>query len=155
MGSECCLQAYSRQGSGWYRHVKQSWLCTNSPPPPSSSLSRFCLPLVLASLPTMATGEQILPALQDSWGDFWLFRFFVNAAGYASIVVPGFLLIQYFKRRNYLETGKGRSIPSTSCLLLSSLHPLGQPSSSLTTCFPILLCQVRLKTLAELLLRAV
>ncbi|NXO33756.1 S35B2 protein, partial [Locustella ochotensis] len=72
---------------------------------------RFCLPLVLASLPTMATGEEIAPALQDAWGDFWLFRFFVNAAGYASIVVPGFLLIQYFKRRNYLETGRGICFP--------------------------------------------
>lgn len=79
---------------------------------------------MLASLPTMAAAEEFPPALQDSWGDFWLFRFFVNAAGYASIVVPGFLLIQYFKRRNYLETGKGRSFPSTSCLPVSSPHPI-------------------------------
>lgn len=65
----------------------------------------------------MAAGEEIAPALQDSWGDFWLFRFFVNAAGYASIVVPGFLLIQYFKRRNYLETGRSRSFPSSTCIV--------------------------------------
>lgn len=77
---------------------------------------RFCVPLVLAALPAMAAGEGFPPALQDAWGDFWLFRFFVNAAGYASIVVPGFLLIQYFKRKNYLETGKGSGFPSTSCL---------------------------------------
>lgn len=101
------------------------------------SLCRFCLPLVLASLPTMATGEEIAPALQDSWGDFWLFRFFVNAAGYASIVVPGFLLIQYFKRRNYLETGRSGSFPSTSCIPWSSLLCLCLPHSG----FPNLHCQ--------------
>jgi len=98
----------------------------------------------------MATGEEISPALQDSWGDFWLFRFFVNAAGYASIVVPGFLLIQYFKRRNYLETGKGRSFPSTSCLPVGSLHPIQrrQVISNLP-------CQTRSELLAELHPRAV
>lgn len=87
----------------------------------------------------MAAGEAFPPALQDAWGDFWLFRFFVNAAGYASIVVPGFLLIQYFKRRNYLETGKGSSFPSTSCLPGSSPHLLCHPQSGLAggslTCF--------------------
>lgn len=136
LGAACW---WSRLGGGWRRHAERSWPCTSSPPLTSSSLHRFCLPLVLASLPTMATGEEITPALQGSWGDFWLFRFFVNAAGYASIVVPGFLLIQYFKRRNYLETGKGRSFPSTSCLPVSSPHPLGQPHSVLTGCFPNLL----------------
>lgn len=123
----------SRLGSGYYRHVECSCPCSNSPPPASSSLCRFCFPLVLASLPTMATGEEITPALQDSWGDFWLFRFFVNAAGYASIVVPGFLLIQYFKRRNYLETGRSGSFPSTSCVPWSSLPP---PQSTLLRLFP-------------------
>uniref|UniRef100_A0A8C5N2B2 Adenosine 3'-phospho 5'-phosphosulfate transporter 1 n=1 Tax=Leptobrachium leishanense TaxID=445787 RepID=A0A8C5N2B2_9ANUR len=43
----------------------------------------------------------------DAWGDFWLVRFLVNIAGYGTIVVPGVLLIQYFKRKNYLETGRG------------------------------------------------
>lgn len=88
---------------------------------------RFCVPLVLAALPTMAAGEAFPPALQDAWGDFWLFRFFVNAAGYASIVVPGFLLIQYFKRRNYLETGRGICFPVIkSCVFgseVKSVHP--------------------------------
>lgn len=61
---------------------------------------------MLAALPPMAASEAVPAALQDTWGDFWLFRFFINAAGYASILVPGYLLIQYFKRKNYLETGK-------------------------------------------------
>lgn len=133
-----------------HKHAEWSWRCGGCQPPASLSPHRFCLPLVLASFPTMATGEEIPPALQDSWGDFWLFRFFVNAAGYASIVVPGYLLIQYFKRRNYLETGKGRSFSSTSCLPLSFPHPFGQSHSTLTGRFLSLLCQTRPELLTEL-----
>lgn len=73
---------------------------------PAHSLSRVCLALVLAAHPIVAASEEVPEVHLDSWGDFWLFRFLVNAAGYASILVPGFLLIQYFKRKNYLETGK-------------------------------------------------
>uniref|UniRef100_A0A8B9U7G0 Adenosine 3'-phospho 5'-phosphosulfate transporter 1 n=1 Tax=Anas zonorhyncha TaxID=75864 RepID=A0A8B9U7G0_9AVES len=91
----------------------------------------------------MAAGEGFPPALQDAWGDFWLFRFFVNAAGYASIVVPGFLLIQYFKRKNYLETGRGICFPVIkSCVFGSevksahpddgSLPPRAEPTESST-----------------------
>uniref|UniRef100_A0A8B9SX98 Adenosine 3'-phospho 5'-phosphosulfate transporter 1 n=1 Tax=Anas platyrhynchos TaxID=8839 RepID=A0A8B9SX98_ANAPL len=91
----------------------------------------------------MAAGEGFPPALQDAWGDFWLFRFFVNAAGYASIVVPGFLLIQYFKRKNYLETGRGICFPVIkSCVFGSevksahpddgSLPPRAEPAESST-----------------------
>lgn len=77
----------------------------------------------------MAAGEEIASALQDSWGDFWLFRFFVNAAGYASIVVPGFLLIQYFKRRNYLETGRSGSFSSSTCIVRLELRTELCPSA--------------------------
>ncbi|KAM6128372.1 LOW QUALITY PROTEIN: adenosine 3'-phospho 5'-phosphosulfate transporter 1 [Pterocles gutturalis] len=128
------------------------------PPPASLSVCRFCLPLVLASLPTMATGEEIPPALQDSWGEFWLFRFFVNAAGYASIVVPGFLLIQYFRRRNYLETGRGICFPVIkSCVFGSevksvhqedgSLPPRAEPTESSTArqVFKLLFCAAGLQ----------
>ncbi|KAG8123416.1 hypothetical protein E2320_018891 [Naja naja] len=66
---------------------------------------RFCLFLVLTALHAVAADEGAPLVHQDSWGDFWLLPFLVNAAGYASILVPGFLLIQYFKRKNYLETG--------------------------------------------------
>ncbi|XP_038250108.1 adenosine 3'-phospho 5'-phosphosulfate transporter 1 isoform X2 [Dermochelys coriacea] len=97
-------------------------------PGPAGSLGRrLCLAVVLTALPTMAASEVVSAALQDSWGDFWLFRFFLNAAGYASIMVPGFLLIQYFKRKNYLETGRGICFPIIkSCVFGSetkSTHP--------------------------------
>ncbi|XP_075454938.1 adenosine 3'-phospho 5'-phosphosulfate transporter 1 isoform X2 [Ascaphus truei] len=57
--------------------------------------------------------EDLPPAAppQDQWGDFWLLRFGVNVAAYGTILVPGYLLIQYFKRRNYLETGRGLCFP--------------------------------------------
>ncbi|XP_034283956.1 adenosine 3'-phospho 5'-phosphosulfate transporter 1 isoform X1 [Pantherophis guttatus] len=73
--------------------------------------SRFCLSLVLTALHAVAADEGALLVHQDSWGDFWLLRFLVNAAGYASILVPGFLLIKYFKKKNYLETGRGICFP--------------------------------------------
>uniref|UniRef100_A0A6J0SWG5 Adenosine 3'-phospho 5'-phosphosulfate transporter 1 n=1 Tax=Pogona vitticeps TaxID=103695 RepID=A0A6J0SWG5_9SAUR len=76
-----------------------------------SDLVRFSLDLLLLVLPIVAANEEISAIHQDYWGDFWLFRFLVNAAGYASIVVPGFLLIQYFKKQNYLETGRGICFP--------------------------------------------
>ncbi|XP_062427974.1 adenosine 3'-phospho 5'-phosphosulfate transporter 1 [Rhea pennata] len=119
---------------------------------------RLYVPLVLAALPAMAAGEEISSALQDSWGDFWLFRFFVNAAGYASIVVPGFLLIQYFKRRNYLETGRGICFPVIkSCVFGSevksvhqedgSLPPRAEPTESSTArqVFKLLFCAAGLQ----------
>lgn len=53
-----------------------------------------------------AMAAQESPPLLDSWYDFWFFRFLVNVLGYSTIVVPGYLLICYFKRINYLETGR-------------------------------------------------
>ncbi|KAM4694616.1 adenosine 3'-phospho 5'-phosphosulfate transporter 1 [Discoglossus pictus] len=76
------------------------------------------------------------PALpsQDVWGDFWLVRFLVNVAGYGTIVVPGYLLIQYFKRKNYLETGRGLCFPVVkSCVFgheTKAVGPEEQSSSS-------------------------
>lgn len=56
----------------------------------------------------------VLPAVradaEDSslflgWQDVWIFRLFLNVLGYATIIIPGYFLIGYFKRINYLETG--------------------------------------------------
>ncbi|XP_030051614.1 adenosine 3'-phospho 5'-phosphosulfate transporter 1 isoform X1 [Microcaecilia unicolor] len=67
----------------------------------------------------------------DSWTDFWLFRFFYNIAGYATIVIPGFLLIQYFRRRDYLETGHGICFPLVkSCVFGSELKSLHSEDAS-------------------------
>lgn len=70
----------------------------------------FCCRIWLAlagMLPApAAVVAQESPPLLDSWYDFWFVRFLVNALGYSTIIVPGYLLICYFKRINYLETGR-------------------------------------------------
>uniref|UniRef100_A0A6I8P6U5 Adenosine 3'-phospho 5'-phosphosulfate transporter 1 n=1 Tax=Ornithorhynchus anatinus TaxID=9258 RepID=A0A6I8P6U5_ORNAN len=66
--------------------------------------------LVLAA-PALGGGAEPPAASPPSWEQLWFFRFLLNAAGYASLMVPGYLLIHYFKRRNYLETGRGLCFP--------------------------------------------
>ena len=44
----------------------------------------------------------------ESFADFWLVRFLLNALGYASIVVPGYLIIQYVRKSGYLEIAAKR-----------------------------------------------
>lgn len=61
--------------------------------------------LVLLLFPFTAAAEE--SSLLVGWHDIWLFRFLVNMLGYSTIIIPGYLLICYFKRINYLETGLG------------------------------------------------
>lgn len=74
------------------------------------SFSRRIWPaLVLLLFPSAVTAEE--PSLLDGWHDVWLFRFLVNMLGYSTIIIPGYLLISYFKRTNYAETGSGFCFP--------------------------------------------
>uniref|UniRef100_A0A671K523 Adenosine 3'-phospho 5'-phosphosulfate transporter 1 n=1 Tax=Sinocyclocheilus anshuiensis TaxID=1608454 RepID=A0A671K523_9TELE len=50
-------------------------------------------------------------SLLGGWQDVWLFRLFLNVLGYATIIIPGYFLISYFRRINYLETGRGLCFP--------------------------------------------
>lgn len=59
--------------------------------------------LVLLLFPSTVAAEE--SSLLEGWNDVWLFRFLVNMLGYSTIIIPGYLLISYFKRTNYLETG--------------------------------------------------
>lgn len=61
--------------------------------------------MVLATLPSLGAGGESPEAPPQSWTQLWLFRFLLNVAGYASFMVPGYLLVQYLRRKNYLETG--------------------------------------------------
>ncbi|KAF0023774.1 adenosine 3'-phospho 5'-phosphosulfate transporter 1 [Scophthalmus maximus] len=75
---------------------------------PSSSW-RVSPALVLLLLPSaVAVGES---SVLEGWHDVWLFRFLINMLGYSTIIVPGYLLISYVKRTNYLETGSGICFP--------------------------------------------
>ncbi|XP_063774887.1 adenosine 3'-phospho 5'-phosphosulfate transporter 1 [Pseudophryne corroboree] len=76
----------------------------------STARSGFLL-LLVTLLGVCAEEPPPKSAAQDTWGEFWLVRFIVNIAGYGTILVPGCLLIHYFKRRNYLETGRGLCFP--------------------------------------------
>jgi len=73
----------------------------------------------------MAEGER---SLLEGWHDVWLFRFLLNMLGYSTIIVPGYMLIKYFKRTNYLDTGGGRAELIVKLLLLP-LHPLTAAST--------------------------
>ncbi|KAG1941878.1 adenosine 3'-phospho 5'-phosphosulfate transporter 1 [Pimephales promelas] len=69
-----------------------------------------CVCAALCVLPTVrADAEDV--SLLDGWQDVWLFRLFLNVLGYATIIIPGYFLISYFKRVNYLETGRGLCFP--------------------------------------------
>lgn len=65
---------------------------------------------MLGVLP-LALSESDGSSLLDGWQDMWLFRFLLNVLGYATIIIPGYFLISYFKRINYLETGRGLCFP--------------------------------------------
>uniref|UniRef100_A0A8C0DUE1 Solute carrier family 35 member B2 n=1 Tax=Balaenoptera musculus TaxID=9771 RepID=A0A8C0DUE1_BALMU len=67
--------------------------------------ARWWAVVLLAALPSLGAGGENPEGPLESWTHLWFFRFLVNAAGYASFMVPGYLLVQYFRRKNYLETG--------------------------------------------------
>jgi|SRR6218665_608113 len=37
------------------------------------------------------------------WTDFWLVRLIMNLFGYATVLIPGFIIIVYVRRTNYLD----------------------------------------------------
>ncbi|XP_060555316.1 adenosine 3'-phospho 5'-phosphosulfate transporter 1-like isoform X2 [Ruditapes philippinarum] len=61
------------------------------------------VPYILGTESTMADAE-------DSYMDFWFVRLSVNLLGYATIFVPGYLLIRYLRKVRYDETA-GTSSP--------------------------------------------
>jgi len=42
-------------------------------------------------------------AEDEDWTDFWLLRLLLNLAGYATIILPGYLLICYVRKSGYLD----------------------------------------------------
>lgn len=76
------------------------------------SLSRRIWPALVQFLFPYGVASQDEGSLLDGWQEIWLFRFLVNVLGYSTIIIPGYLLIRYFKRTNYLETGSGLCYPA-------------------------------------------
>lgn len=75
------------------------------------SVSRRIWPALLLLLLPSGVVSQEESSLLEGWQEFWLFRFLVNALGYSTIIIPGYLLIRYFKRSNYLDKGSGLCFP--------------------------------------------
>ncbi|XP_061609197.1 adenosine 3'-phospho 5'-phosphosulfate transporter 1 [Phyllopteryx taeniolatus] len=76
-----------------------------------SSFSQRISPALVLLLFSSAVAAQEESFLLDGWRDVWLFRFLVNVLGYSTIIIPGYLLIRYLKRTNYLDTGSGCCYP--------------------------------------------
>uniref|UniRef100_A0A3Q3VPS5 Adenosine 3'-phospho 5'-phosphosulfate transporter 1 n=1 Tax=Mola mola TaxID=94237 RepID=A0A3Q3VPS5_MOLML len=74
--------------------------------------------VVLLLLPSAVAAEE--SSLLEGWQDVWLFRFLVNFLGYSTIIIPGYLLICYFRRINYLETGSGICYPFIKACVFGS-----------------------------------
>jgi hypothetical protein len=49
-------------------------------------------------------GEESATADGSHWMDFWVVRLLLNLLGYATIFVPGFLLMRYLRSIRYNET---------------------------------------------------
>lgn len=41
--------------------------------------------------------------LAKPWTDFWIVRLTMNLFGYATVIIPGFIIIVYVRRTNYLD----------------------------------------------------
>jgi len=52
---------------------------------------------------TTQGGSTLISAIPMDWADSWLFRLFVNLTGYATVIIPGYLLILYVKKTGYLD----------------------------------------------------
>nr|CAD7587273.1 unnamed protein product [Timema genevievae] len=74
----------------------------------------------LVDLDNEDTAKPVLSGL----GDSWLFRLSLNLLGYATILVPGFLILKYVRRTNYLEKTAPSCFPNLVRLCLSGPDPL-------------------------------
>lgn len=74
--------------------------------------------------PTFIYGQTHSPsgtaAQQNQWTDFWMFRLLLNLIGYCTIIVPGYLLIQYIRKSGYLDRA-GWYTPHTRMLRKASI----------------------------------
>ncbi|XP_062589021.1 adenosine 3'-phospho 5'-phosphosulfate transporter 1-like [Saccostrea cucullata] len=57
----------------------------------------FIVPCVLGTESTTEQGNNLV--------DFWIVRFLINLLGYATVFVPGYIIINYLRKIKYNETG--------------------------------------------------
>ena len=54
-----------------------------------------------------ANADLVAKLVSNDYADLWYVRLLINLSGYATIIVPGYLLIQYFRKKKYDEQQKG------------------------------------------------
>lgn len=69
-----------------------------------ASLILFGVLVIPVTILGQAADEDPAGDAPDAWTDFWVVRLTLNLLGYATIFVPGFLLIQYLRKIKYNET---------------------------------------------------
>lgn len=77
-------------------------------------------PVLLLCLCGCVLADAVESTLLEGWQDAWVFRFLLNILGYATIIIPGYLLICYFKKINYSETGHGICFPVIKACVFGS-----------------------------------
>ena len=66
----------------------------------------WCVGLIVLNLivPCILGKESTMDGAGESYMDFWVVRLAVNLLGYATIFVPGWLMIRYLRKVRYDET---------------------------------------------------
>ncbi|KAF6021328.1 SLC35B2 [Bugula neritina] len=66
--------------------------------------------------------EKVMPA---GYADSWILRLLMNQLGYATILIPGYFLIQYFRKIKYNETHRDGCAPKvvTMCVFGNPVTP--------------------------------
>ncbi|XP_067938565.1 adenosine 3'-phospho 5'-phosphosulfate transporter 1-like [Watersipora subatra] len=96
------------------------------------------LPLLLLFLcPVLTYADLVALFVPTDYIDSWIVRLIINLFGYATIVVPGALLIRYFKNQEYDKKNKEGCIPNiiTSCVFGNSVDKTN-PVKELPTSVP-------------------
>lgn len=50
------------------------------------------------------TNNSETPPSGNEWTDFWVFRITLNLLSYATVIVPGYLIIRFVRNSKYLDT---------------------------------------------------
>ena len=68
-------------------------------------LAALLLLLIVTPTLILSKGEEgnAAGSILGEWTDFWVVRLTLNLLGYATLVVPGYLLIRYVKNTNYID----------------------------------------------------
>ena len=61
-------------------------------------------------VPCILGKESTMAGAEESYMDLWVVRLAVNLLGYATIFVPGYLMIRYLRKVRYDETAGTKTV---------------------------------------------